>query len=223
VGQVGKSTFCNLISGAKWLAENGFLQGYEDAMFKTSKGVESMTTGDDAVVLLREWCGLSRIVFALMDTPGLIDSGGEKADSTNIRSIVTRLKEEQKVNCFMLLLNAAEKRFSPQQAQVVKVLDKILSSANAGSFLEHTVIILNQARSDHFDDEEGTKEEYVKKIRHNLRERQVQGGEMQQLVDESTNGGVGLYDDDRCVTVCVIVRRVYLHSTTFVYPQHHLH
>jgi hypothetical protein len=188
-------------------------------MFKTSKGVKSMTTGDDAVMLLREWGGLSRIVFAVMDTPGLIDSGGQKADTTNIRSIVKKLKAQQKVNCFMLLLNAAENRFSPQQAQVVEVLDRILSSASAGSFLEHTVIILNQARSDHFDDEEGTKEEYVNMIRENLRERHEQGDEMQQLVDESTSGGVGLYEDDRWVIVC----RKCIHSTTFVYPQYYLH
>ena len=105
------------------------------------------------------------------------------------------------------------------EGQVVEVLDRILSSASAGSFLEHTVIILNQARSDHFDDEEGTKEEYVNMIRENLRERHEQGDEMQQLVDESTSGGVGLYEDDRWVIVC----RKCIHSTTLVYPQYHLH
>jgi hypothetical protein len=186
---VGKSTFCNLISGAQWLAENGFLQGYEDAMFKTSS-LERQYTATPAV-LLREWCGLSRISFAVMDTPALFESD---VDTANIRSIVEELKAQQYVNCFMLLLDTD--RFSPQQAQALEVLDRILSSANAGSFLEHTVIILNRAQSRHFHDEEGTKAEWVSLIKRKLWEQMKQGDEMQQLGEES-KGVASMYENDR--------------------------
>jgi hypothetical protein len=190
---VGKSTFCNLISGAQWLAKNGFLQGYEDAMFETSKGVKSRTMTDDAVMLLREWCGLSRVVFAVMDTPSLWDGGG--LPDSNFRSIVKKLKAQQRVNCFVLLLNAASNRFSPQEAQVMEVLDRILTSENAGSFLEHTVIILNRAGSGHFQNEQRTKEEYVRMIQARMREQHESRDEMQQLVDEITHKA-SVYEDE---------------------------
>jgi hypothetical protein len=70
---VGKSTFVNFITGSMWIMEsNGFAIGYEDALFKTSSGVESMTTADDMKVVRRQWCGRGD-VFNIMDTPGAFD------------------------------------------------------------------------------------------------------------------------------------------------------
>ena len=60
-----------------------------------------MTTGDDAKMLLRGWRGNDPI-FELMDTPGLLDSGGSKVDGANIKAIVTRL-QQRKLNSFMFM------------------------------------------------------------------------------------------------------------------------
>jgi hypothetical protein len=38
----------------------------------------------------------------------------------------------------------------PQEAQMVEVFDKMLSSPGAGSFLRHTIIVLNRADQDSF-------------------------------------------------------------------------
>jgi hypothetical protein len=38
----------------------------------------------------------------------------------------------------------------PQEAQMVEVLDKILSSPGAASFLRHTIIVLNRADQNSF-------------------------------------------------------------------------
>ena len=48
------------------------------------------------------------------------------------------------VHAFMLVLNAANVRFTPQEAQVIEVLDKILSSPER-SFLRNVIIVLNRA------------------------------------------------------------------------------
>jgi hypothetical protein len=59
----------------------------------------------------------------------------------------------QKVECFALVLNAAESRFSPQQAQVIEVFDQILSSEGTGSFLKHAVVVINRTEKKHFENE----------------------------------------------------------------------
>jgi hypothetical protein len=194
---VGKSTFVNFIIGSMWIKEsNGFAIGYEDALFKTSSGCESMTTADDAKLVRRQWCGRGD-VFNIMDTPGVFDVGGAVADTKNIGAVVEKLQELGEVDCFALVLNAAESRFSPQQAETIVVFDRILSSESAGSFLDHTVVVLNQARRAQFADERKTKSEYVKMIQASLRElesQQLKDG-VEALVDQH-RGKRNMYDDD---------------------------
>jgi hypothetical protein len=139
---VGKSTLCNILSGSMWLTQSGHCIGYEDPLFKISGSTNSQTKADDATMVLREWCGSADKVFKVMDTPGLIDSEGNDADSANIEAIVAKLKEEKRVHCFFLVIKTG--RFCAEQGQIIAVLDKMLSSANAGSFLQHTIVLINQ-------------------------------------------------------------------------------
>jgi hypothetical protein len=139
---VGKSTLCNILSGSMWLTQSGHCIGYEDPLFKISGSTKSQTKAKDATMLLREWCGSADTVFKVMDTPGLIDSEGNDADSANIEAIVAKLKEEKRVHCFLLVIKTG--RFCAEQGQIIAVLDKMLSSANAGSFLQHTIVLINQ-------------------------------------------------------------------------------
>jgi hypothetical protein len=142
---VGKSTMCNVLTGAMWIdGAEGELVGYEDELFAMSGGLESKAMGDDAKMLLRSWCGGSP-VFKIMDTPGMMETDGIKADRRNIKAIVEKLKLHTQVHAFMLVLNAANVRFTPEEAQAIEVLDKILSSPEAGSFLRNTIIVLNRA------------------------------------------------------------------------------
>ena len=118
-------------------------------------------------MLLRGWRG-NDPTFELMDTPGLLDSAGDTADGANIKAIVTKLKGRKKVNAFLLVLNAANVRFSPQEAQVIEVLDRILSSPEAGSFLSHTIIVLNRADQEAYRNEEQRVSELVDKIKESV-------------------------------------------------------
>ena len=68
---MGKSTLCNLLTGAKYVLKEGSLGGYEDQMFPMSADPESKTTGVNAKMLPRGWCG-SLPVFEVMDTPGAV-------------------------------------------------------------------------------------------------------------------------------------------------------
>jgi septin family protein len=197
---VGKSTFINLIIGAMWIdssKSNGSAVGYEDTLFKTSSCVtKSMTTADDVRVVLRQWCDYSD-VFKIMDTPGVFDVKGATADTENIGVIVEKLQEEGRVDCFVLVLNAAEPRFSPQQAETIVVFDRILSSESAGSFLDHTVVILNKAARAQFKDEQKTKSDYVRMIQKSLQEYQSRPKDgMAALVEHHNGGKSNMYDDD---------------------------
>jgi hypothetical protein len=93
---VGKSTMCNLWTGAMWITENGGLTGYEDEMFLRSNALESCTTADDARMLCRGWGG-RKPMFEIMDTPGLFDSAGATTDKKNIKGIVEKLKSQKQV------------------------------------------------------------------------------------------------------------------------------
>jgi predicted GTPase len=198
---VGKSTLCNLLMGSMWVDKTGCAVGYEDSLFKTSAGVNSQTTAEDTVVVLRQWCG-GRTIFAVMDTPGIFDVAGTTADAKNISAVVKKLQHHQKVECFVLVLNAAESRFSTQQAQVIELFDRILSSESAGSFLEHAVIVINQARRPHFANEQQTKKDYVGKIRDSLRALKMQEKEeWRAALFEQCNGSTtSMYDNDALFT-----------------------
>jgi hypothetical protein len=194
---VGKSTFMNLLTGAMWIGINGELCGYEDAMFARSGGLESKTTADDALICVRGWCGKLPVI-KVMDTPGLLDTGGSMTDSTNVRAIVEKLKEEGRMDVFILVLNATNVRFTPQEAEIIEVLDKILSSPGAGSFLRHTIIILNRADQEAY--RSGSRSaDLVDKIKaslHALAERKSDNDDLQALVAEHDQGMRPEYTSD---------------------------
>jgi hypothetical protein len=60
-------------------------------MFAMSSKSKSKTTGDDANILLRGWCG-GAPVFEIMDTPGVDGSEGAGADTRSTKAIVEKLK-----------------------------------------------------------------------------------------------------------------------------------
>jgi hypothetical protein len=220
---VGKSTFVNLIIGAMWIKESdGCPVGYEDADFVASASVtESATKASDSKVVRRQWCGRSG-VFKIMDTPGVFDVKGATADTENIGAVVEKLQEEGEVDCFALVINAAESRFSPQQAETIAVFDRILSSESAGSFLDHTVVVINQARRPQFDDEQKTKSDYVRMIRvslQTLKSQEPKDG-MAALVEQHRGCKRNMYDDNelflrlesRCVLFPCFYDATFTHS-----------
>ena len=78
------------------------------------------------------------------------------------------LLQRGKVGAFLLVLNAANVRFSPQEAQVIEVLDKILSSPEAGSFLSNTIIVMNRADQEAYRNEEQRVSQLVDKIKESV-------------------------------------------------------
>jgi hypothetical protein len=93
---VGKSTMCNLWTGAMWITDKGGLTGYEDEMLLQSNELKSCTTADDAEMLCRGWGG-RKPMFEIMDTPGLFDSAGTTTEKKNIKGIVDKLKSQKQV------------------------------------------------------------------------------------------------------------------------------
>ena len=67
---------------------------------------------------------------------------------------VAKLQARQEVHAFLLVQNATNVRFSPSEAQIIQVLDKMLSSAEAGTFLSHTIIVLNRADRQTYENKE---------------------------------------------------------------------
>eukprot|EP00935_MAST-01C_sp_MAST-1C-sp1_P000215 g215.t1 len=180
---VGKSMLCHLLTGAMFVNDDGRPDGYEDEMFRCSSGLRSVTKAGDAKMRLRAWKGKTP-VFEIMDTPGLMDSDGADADRDNIKAIVAKLQARKEVDVFLLVMNATN-RFTPQEAQVIEVLDKILSSPAAGSFLKHTIIVLN--RADQAAYQSNRREKIVDTIRDKILERQKEKsvkGDLDALVDE---------------------------------------
>jgi hypothetical protein len=84
------------------------------------------------------------------------------------------------VNAFVLVFLASSCGFSPEQAQTIGVLDKLLSSPGAGSFLRHAIILLNRSDAETYK----LKEKKVKDLVEEMKKQLVKGG-LEELVEGS--------------------------------------
>jgi hypothetical protein len=85
------------------------------------------------------------------------------------------------VNAFVLVFLASSCRFSPEQAQTIKVLDKILSSPDTGSFLRHTILLLNRSNAETYK----LREKKVRDLVEEIKKQLVKKGGLEELVEGS--------------------------------------
>lgn len=90
--------------------------GVKEWPFQVSDGVFSSIHSHGPIELCLAGGG------KIIDTPGLLDSQGDKQDETNIQMIVQKARQLGQVNGFVLVLNEQDPRFDSGMASAVKLL-----------------------------------------------------------------------------------------------------
>lgn len=147
---VGKSTFCNVVSG---------LDPHDNSKFYVSSGGESGTNKTTAFET--KWRG-DKFDLTVIDTPGLCDSSGE--NFTNILNMVEELKKIKHVDLFVLVANGTKLDFTEDFERMILIFRLCFGP----EFLEKNTIVevTNYPLSQEEIKRRGTAEDenYVKEI-----------------------------------------------------------
>ena len=96
---VGKSTFCNVVSGRDPM---------DQSIFPVSDSGESVTNKTSGTEI--EWRGSGGFPVTLIDTPGLSDSSED--DFKNISGMLKELEKHSEIHVFVLTVNGTQLTFS---------------------------------------------------------------------------------------------------------------
>ena len=105
----GKSTLCRALAERLGLSQN------DKTIFQSSSAVYSHTHDPEI------WASMNPTI-KLMDTPGLMDTGGVVRDEDNIAKIVQHVSTLGYVNSFILVVNEQAPRFDGGMQDAVKLL-----------------------------------------------------------------------------------------------------
>ena len=119
---VGKSTFCNVVSG----------KSHDDPAFPVSKDADSCTNKTTSVET--KWKG-DGFDLTLIDTPGLCDSSEDNIK--NILGMVDELKKNNHVDVFVLVVNGNQEEFSAYFVNMILIFQLCFGH----KFLETNTIV----------------------------------------------------------------------------------
>ena len=124
----GKSTFCNVMAG-KRADSRLFPVGKVDSCTTTTTSKKVNWRGDD-------------FEMNLIDTPGMQDS--ELEDFKHIQGMIDELKKHDKIDAFILVINAADLMAQQFDTNLIKNVIVAFKLSYGEEFLQNTIVEVNR-------------------------------------------------------------------------------
>ena len=125
----GKSTFCNVMAGKR----------ADSRLFPVGRvGQMSTTTTTSNKV---NWMG-NDFEMNLIDTPGMQDS--ELEDFKHIQGMIDELKKHDKIDAFILVINAADLMAQQFDTNLIKNVIVAFKLSYGEEFLQNTIVEVNR-------------------------------------------------------------------------------